>query len=87
MARVPRADIEGLVAELDAKVQAHKLSWRTAMNVWAVISRMFRDACRSKLSELRVCDDSPADRLRKRPLALAAPFRTRRVLVPTRRRA
>jgi integrase len=61
MAAISRADVEHLVAELDAKVQAGDLSWHTAMNVWVVVSRMFRDACRSKLRELRVRDDNPAD--------------------------
>jgi hypothetical protein len=36
------------------------ISWHTALNIWAVVSRMFRDACRAKQRDLRVREDNPA---------------------------
>jgi hypothetical protein len=42
------------------KVRAGDLSWHTAWNVWAVVSRMFRDATNAKQRDLRVCPDNPA---------------------------
>ncbi|HTQ02942.1 MAG TPA: site-specific integrase [Polyangiaceae bacterium] len=59
MATVSRADIEGLVRSLDAKIHAEELSWRTAQNVWVLVSKMFREAVRSKVPALRVRDDNP----------------------------
>ncbi|HEV3190653.1 MAG TPA: tyrosine-type recombinase/integrase [Polyangiaceae bacterium] len=59
MAVVTRADVEGIVESLDAKVRAGKLSWHTAWNAWAVVSRMFRDAAVAKQRDLRVREDNP----------------------------
>jgi integrase len=59
MALVTRSDVEGVVEALDGKVCAGKLSWHTAWNVWAVVSRMFRDAANAKQRDLRVRDDNP----------------------------
>lgn len=59
MANVSRADVEGLVRELDAKVQTDALSWKTAQNVWMLVSKMFREAVRSKSVALRVRTDNP----------------------------
>lgn len=59
MTAVGRADIERLVRALDAKVQASELSWKTSQNVWGLASKMFSEAVRSKLPELRVRSDNP----------------------------
>jgi integrase len=60
MAAITRRDLEELVQELDRKVQASEISWKTAVNVWAVVTRAFKDACRSKRLALRVRDDNPS---------------------------
>jgi len=57
--RVTRKDIERLVEKLDAKALAGEISWKTAVNVWAVVTKMFKDACRSKLLSLRAREDNP----------------------------
>jgi integrase len=59
MSAVTRADVERLVRTLDAKVQAEQLSWKTAQNVWMLVSKMFRESVRSKVQELRVRTDNP----------------------------
>jgi integrase len=63
MAFVTRSDVEGIVEALDAKVRTGSLSWLTAWNVWAVVSRMFRDATNAKQRDLRVRDDNPCERV------------------------
>ena len=60
VADVTRRDLEGFVEQLDADVRAGKLAWKTAINTWGVVSKMFSDACRSKRLDLRVRDDNPA---------------------------
>ena len=63
MASVTRSDIEGVVEALDGMVRAGELSWHTAWNTWAVVSKMFRDASTAKQRDLRVRDDNPCDRV------------------------
>jgi integrase len=53
-------DLRALSRSLDAKVQGNEMKWKTAWNVWATASRICRDACSSKLDELRVRSDNPA---------------------------
>lgn len=53
-------DLRGFCRWLDGKVQAGEMAWKTATNVWGTATRMCKDACRSKLDELRVRDDNPA---------------------------
>ncbi|MGD0679646.1 MAG: site-specific integrase [Polyangiaceae bacterium] len=53
-------DFRRLSRELDAKVQAGALKWKTAWNIWGTASRMSKDAVRSKRDDLRVRDDDPA---------------------------
>jgi integrase len=60
IALVVRRDLEELVERLDKAVRAKQLSWKTATNIWGVASKMFSDACRSKVLALRVRDDNPA---------------------------
>jgi len=57
---VTRRDLEELVQKLDQAVVAKEIGWKTATNVWGVASKMFSDACRSKVLSLRVRDDNPA---------------------------
>ena len=61
VAGIAREDMEDLVEALDAKVRAGELSWKTAWNTWAVLRRLFADACCSKIRALRVCTSSPCD--------------------------
>ncbi len=53
-------DIRELVATLDAKSRGGFMSTATARKVWGVVSKMFDDACRSKVEALRVREDNPA---------------------------
>ena len=55
-----RDDIEGLVEHLDASVRAKELSWKSAVNVWGLVSKMFDDASSAKERALRVRQDNPA---------------------------
>lgn len=59
MAEIKRLDLERLVEELDAAVRAGLLSWKTARNTWGVVSKMFDDACRSKVLSLRALTENP----------------------------
>jgi integrase len=59
-ARIGRRDIEELVQALDRAVMAKRISGKRAKNVWGVVTKMFADACRSKVLDLRVRDDNPA---------------------------
>ncbi len=63
MAVVTRSDVEDIVEALDGKVRTGDLSWHTAWNVWAVVSKMFRDASTAKQRDLRVREDNPCDRV------------------------
>lgn len=59
IADVAREHIEQLVSALDAKVQAAELSWKSAVNVWTLVVRLFKDAVRSKNKALRVRSTNP----------------------------
>jgi len=60
IATIPRRRIEEVVQSLDRAVQLGQLRWKTAINVWGVLSKMMKDASRSKVIELRVREDNPA---------------------------
>ncbi len=60
IAEVTRRDVEAFVQAIDSAVQRHELSWKTAQNAWNLVTKMFRDSCRSKVLELRVREDNPA---------------------------
>ena len=61
IADVTPADIRGVVEHLDemAHDDEAKFSSATAGKVWTALGRMFRDACRSKVTELRVREGNP----------------------------
>ena len=59
-----KTDVEGLVEHLDARVRADDLSWKTAANVWGLVTKALSDACGSKVRALRVRDDNPAQGVR-----------------------
>lgn len=60
IATIARADVEGLVEDLDRSVRARLLSWKTAINVFGLVAKAFKDAQGSKTKALRVRDDNPA---------------------------
>ncbi|MBX3209618.1 MAG: tyrosine-type recombinase/integrase [Labilithrix sp.] len=60
IAAIERRDIEAVVTFLDDAVERHVISWKTAVNAWAVVTKMFKDASRSKVKSLRVLDVDPA---------------------------
>jgi integrase len=78
MASVTAADIEDLVERLDRASQAYAeaeknatqvdrasmLSWKSAKNVWGIVTKGFDDATRSKTRTLRVLKKNPAENVR-----------------------
>lgn len=60
MAAVTRAQLEDLVAALDEKAVAGKLTGKTARNIWGVVSKAFADASGAKRREFRARTDNPA---------------------------
>lgn len=58
---VMRDDLESLVEELDGKVRAGTISWKTATHAWGLVGRMFADASGAKRRDLRVREDNPAN--------------------------
>lgn len=63
---ITRRDLEEIVQRLDEAVRKsssaldNAFKWKTASNVWGVVTKMFADACRSKVLDLRVREDNPA---------------------------
>ncbi len=62
---VKREDVERVVESLDNKILLDEdddehLSWKTASNVWVLVSKMFDDAVNSKNRRLRARTDNPA---------------------------
>jgi integrase len=62
------ADVERLVEALDQKIRLdeddeHHLSWKTASNVWVLVSKMGKDLVNAKRRDLRVREDNPAERV------------------------
>jgi integrase len=63
-----REDVERFVTDLDRKIRLdveddEHLSWKTASNVWVLVSKMCKDMVDAKRRELRVRDDNPAARV------------------------
>jgi integrase len=57
-------NLEDLVTQLEKKIAAHAIKFKTANNVWAIASKMFGDAKSSRRRELRVRADNPAANVR-----------------------
>lgn len=60
MAEITRAHIEDVVDRLDAATRAGTMSWRTARNVWGLVTKAFADATNSKNRTLRARETNPA---------------------------
>jgi integrase len=60
MADVTRERIEAVRDDLDRKIVAGSLSWKTALHCWTLVRSMLHDACSSKRRELRVRANDPA---------------------------
>jgi integrase len=63
IARVDRAAIESVVESLDRKIvsdDVDHIEWKTASNVWMLVSKMFDDAVNAKRRDLRARTDNPA---------------------------
>lgn len=55
-----RSDLEVLVEWLDAQVTAGALAWKSAVNVWGLVTKACADAVNAKDRALRVRTDNPA---------------------------
>jgi integrase len=64
VAGVTRPELKELVRSLDEAVQRRELSWKTATNVWGLVTKLFSDACAAKEKELCVRDDNPCSGVR-----------------------
>jgi integrase len=60
IASVTRHDLEAFVSELDTRVRAGELSWRSALHSWALLAHGFKEAQGSKRLDLRAREDNPA---------------------------
>lgn len=61
MTIIEKSDLELVVEKLDDAVQERRLAWKTAVNVWGLVAKLFRDACSSKVRALRVRETNPAN--------------------------
>lgn len=65
IAKATKEDVRRVVEALDAKAGAGgKFSSSTAGKVWGLVTKMFSDACESKVATLRVRTDNPAEGVR-----------------------
>lgn len=64
MTEIATIELERLVEHLDASVRAGKVGWKTAGNVWGLVTKAFDDAAHSKALSLRVRADNPATGIR-----------------------
>ncbi len=60
MTEVVRGDLESVVETLDERVQEDEIAWKSAVNTWGLVSKMFDDACNTKSRPLRVLTTNPA---------------------------
>ena len=60
IAQVTADDLSRLVLALEVKIRGDEITWKTANNVWTVVSALFRDAKSSRRAELRVRENNPA---------------------------
>lgn len=59
MAKVTKNDARRVCTELDEKVLSGAIDWSTAVKAWGVATKMFKDACSSKVASLRVLEVNP----------------------------
>jgi integrase len=52
-------DLRGVVETLDNKVNEGELGWRTAIFIWGIVAKVFKDAVSSKEALLRVLKENP----------------------------
>lgn len=64
VAYITPGQLEDLVAKLDEDVRSGLLAWKTAKNVWGIVTKLFDDACHSKDKSLRVRKDDPSEHVR-----------------------
>ncbi|MBM4364003.1 MAG: site-specific integrase, partial [Deltaproteobacteria bacterium] len=64
MVAITREEVEAFVGNLDRRVRAGELSWKTAVNVWTLVRRAFGDASAGKALALRVRKDDPTSGVR-----------------------
>jgi len=65
MATINREQIEHLVEDLDRKIdlddeEDEAIGWKTAFNIWGLVTKMFDDAVNAKKRDLRARKDNPA---------------------------
>ena len=56
---ITKDNIRALCDDLDEKVLASEIHWTTAVKIWGIATKMFSDACESKVAALRVRTDNP----------------------------
>lgn len=56
MVDVTAHDCERIVERLDQLVDDEDLKWKSAVNIWGTVTKMFDDACRGKALDLRARD-------------------------------
>jgi integrase len=61
---IGRDGVERVRNDLDRKIASGELSWKTAANVWTVVTSMFDDTKNSKKVALRVREDNPCSEVR-----------------------
>jgi len=65
---VTRDDLRAVVEHLDNTIRQGGLrgefTWSTATKVWGLVTKMFSDACNSKVAALRLRDDNPCAGIR-----------------------
>lgn len=64
IAHITPEQLEDLVAKLDEAVRDDELAWKTAKNVWGILTKLFDDAVHSKDRTLRARKDDPSKGVR-----------------------
>ncbi len=64
IATATKDDVRAVVERLDDAVRAKSIAWSTATKVWGLVTKMFSDACESKVAALRVRAENPAKDVR-----------------------
>ncbi len=59
MSDVTEEDGQKVVAYLDKEVEEDRMGWKTAKNVWGIVSKGFKDACRCKDPSLKILKANP----------------------------